>query len=155
MLQVQIALPSGRNEVVSLPESSKMKDVKILAQKSFGQGFLRLISDGHVLNPEESLQAALKGRDHISAVALQARIQSTGVGAFALLCIGGDRVVTWGRQKGGCDSSAVQDQLRGVQQVQVTQNAFAAILADGSVVTWGRAGSGGDSSSVQDQFATL
>ena len=32
----------------------------------------------------------------------------------------------------GCDSSAVQDQLCGVQQIQATEYAFAAILADGS-----------------------
>ena len=38
----------------------------------------------------------------------------------------------------GGDSSAVRDQLRGVQQIQATTGyAFAAILADGSVVTWG------------------
>eukprot|EP00434_Breviolum_minutum_P030275 symbB.v1.2.026780.t1/scaffold2704.1/size72676/5 len=59
----------------------------------------------------------------------------------------------------GSDSSAVQDQLRGVQHVQSTGMAFAAILEDGSVVTWGHAafggGShaeyGGDSSAVRDQ----
>ena len=39
------------------------------------------------------------------------------------------------------DSSEVQDQLKGVQQVQATScRAFAAILADGSVVTWGKPG---------------
>ena len=37
------------------------------------------------------------------------------------------------------DSSAVQDKLRGVQQMQATAFAFAAILEDGSVVTWGHA----------------
>ena len=37
----------------------------------------------------------------------------------------------------GGESSEVQDQLKGVQQVQANYRAFAAILADGSVVTWG------------------
>ena len=41
-------------------------------------------------------------------------------------------------------SSAVRDQLKGVQQIQATPTAFAAILEDGSVVTWGHAGHGGD-----------
>ena len=37
----------------------------------------------------------------------------------------------------GGDSTAVQNQLKNVQQVQATRGgAFAAILADGSVVTW-------------------
>ena len=37
-----------------------------------------------------------------------------------------------------------------MQQIQASQSAFAAILADGSVVTWGTAAAGGDSSAVQD-----
>ena len=42
-----------------------------------------------------------------------------------------DPVVTWG--VAGGDSSAVQDQLRNVQQIQASNGAFAAILGDGSV----------------------
>ena len=61
-------------------------------------------------------------------------------------------MVTWGNQRCGGDSSAVQDQLRGVQQIQAAFCAFAAILADGSVVTWGDQWGGGDSSAVQDQL---
>ena len=45
-----------------------------------------------------------------------------------------------------------RDQLKGVQQIQATQRAFAAILADGSVITWGNAGFGGDSSAVQHEL---
>ena len=41
---------------------------------------------------------------------------------------------------GGGHSSLVRDQLRGVQQIQATSGAFAAILEDGSVVAWGDAG---------------
>ena len=59
------------------------------------------------------------------------------------------------------DSSAVQHQLRGVQQIQSTYGvsglnllhtygAFAASLEDGSVVTWGHALEGGESSEVRD-----
>ena len=55
----------------------------------------------------------------------------------------------------GGDSSAVQDQLRNVQQVHATGVAFAAILADGSVVTWGDPDGGGDSSAVQDQLRNV
>ena len=60
--------------------------------------------------------------------------------------------MTWGHENWGGDSSAVRDQLRGVQQIQATKRAFAAILEDGSVVTWGDADCGGDSSAVQDQL---
>ena len=60
--------------------------------------------------------------------------------------------MTWGDADFGGDSSAVRDQLRGVQQIQATYGAFAAILEDGSVVTWGDAAFGGDSSAVRDQL---
>ena len=60
--------------------------------------------------------------------------------------------MTWGSADHGGDSSAVQDQLQNVQQIQASHDAFAAILADGSVVTWGDVDSGGDCSAVQDQL---
>jgi hypothetical protein len=49
----------------------------------------------------------------------------------------------------------VPEKLMGVQQVQVTELAFAAIRADGSVVTWGAPHAGGDSSAVQDQLKNV
>ena len=70
--------------------------------------------------------------------------------AFAAILADGS-VVTWGVAAYGGDSSAGQDQLRNVQQVQASTGAFAAVLADGSVVTWGVAEHGGDSSAVQTQ----
>ena len=60
--------------------------------------------------------------------------------------------MTWGRADDGGDSSRVRDQLKGMQQIQATGQAFAAILEDGSVVTWGDANYGSDSSAVQDQL---
>ncbi len=65
-------------------------------------------------------------------------------------------IVTWGDADRGGDSSAVRrDQLKGVQQIQATNFAFAAILEDGSVVTWGDAdygSDGSDSSVIRDQL---
>ena len=159
MLQVSVALPSGCCEEFSIPQSSKVGDLKVLAQKSFQRGFLRLVAADHrALDPTVSLQAAgLEDGDHLTAIVLEAKLAATGrlravAGAFALFCPGGDRVVTWGYPENGGDSSKVQDQLKGVQQVQATSEAFAAILADGSVVTWGDPENGGDSSEVQDQL---
>ena len=60
--------------------------------------------------------------------------------------------MSWGAADEGGDSSAVQEQLKNVQQVQSTQRAFAAILENGSVVSWGCADEGGDRSAVQDLF---
>ena len=74
--------------------------------------------------------------------------------AFAVV-LGDGSVLTWGYVDYGGDSSAVRDQLRNVQQIQVSKRAFAAILADGSVVTWGDAECGGDCSAVQDQLKSV
>ena len=63
--------------------------------------------------------------------------------------------MTWGDALLGGDSSAVRDQLKNVQQIQATERAFAAILADGSVVSWGDDDYGGDSSAVQDQLQNV
>ena len=153
MLTVHVALPSGRSEKFSLSQSSKVGDLRVLAQKSFQLGFLRLVdADHHVVDFAVSLQAAgIEDGDHLTAIAIEAKVAATER-AFALFCPGGDRLVTWGAPNLGGDSSQVQDQLKGVQQVQATHEAFAAILADGSVVTWGSPHFGADSSRVQDRL---
>ena len=60
MLHLNVSFPSGSGETLSLPEHSKVGDLKLLAQKTFGKGFLKLVTvEGHALtNPEDSLQAA-------------------------------------------------------------------------------------------------
>ena len=63
--------------------------------------------------------------------------------------------MTWGDPNQGGDSSAVPDQLKHVEQIQVTSRAFAAILADGSVVAWDDPDYGGDCSAVQDQLSNV
>ena len=163
MFQVTVASASGRSESIALPQSSKVGDLKILAQKSFQQGFLRLVTaDGRILGDptQPLLSEGLKEEECLTAVALQAKVAATPKldrlgGAFALWCCGGSKIVVWGHPDRGGDSSAVQDQLRNVQQVQGAYGAFAAILADGSVVTWGSPEYGGDSSAVQDQLRNV
>ena len=154
MLQVHVSFPSGYGETLALPPNSTVGDLKVLVQKTFRQGFLRLVTEkGHVLaNHEDSLLAAgIQEGMHLTVVAQKPKVAATSQ-AFAVWCCGGDRIATWGEQCYGGDSSAVQDHLKNVQQVQGTMGAFAAILADGSVVTWGDRNSGGDSSAVQDQL---
>ena len=70
-------------------------------------------------------------------------------GSFERCIVPGGSVITWGDNKTGGDSSAAQDQLKNVQQIQATSAAFAAILGDGSVITWGNPNKGGDSSAAQ------
>ena len=74
--------------------------------------------------------------------------------AFAAVLFDGS-VVAWGDADYGGDSSAVQGQLKNVQEVHALQSAFSAKLVDGSVVTWGGVSNwgegycGGDSRAVQ------
>ena len=82
------------------------------------------------------------------------QIQATSAhygGAFAAI-LGDGSVPTWGPTSRGGDSSAVQQRLKDVLQIQSSAGAFAAMLGDGSVVSWGSARYGGDSSAVQDQL---
>ena len=156
MLQVTVSLTSGRSESLSIPLASTVGDLKTMVQESLGKPFLRLITaDGRKLKPSEFLEAAgLQDGDQLTAIVGEAKLAATRY-AFALWCCGGDRVLTWGNPGSGGDSSAVQDQLKSVRQIQATTSAFAAILEDGSVVTWGYPGEGGDSSAVQDQLKSV
>ncbi|CAE7293888.1 Spon1, partial [Symbiodinium necroappetens] len=164
MLQVTVALPSGRAECFSVDQGSTVGDLKVLAQQTLQQGFLRLVTtEGRVLDDfqQSLLTAGLQDGDHVTAFVLQPRVVGTSRadlwkddrgGAFALWFPGGESIITWGHPNCGGDSSAVQSQLKGVQQLQATSCAFAAILADGSVVSWGHPVRGGDSSAVQSQL---
>jgi len=156
LLKVHIVLPSGRSETISVLRCGTVVDLKIAAQHSLGQCFLRLASsNGHLLDPADPLRLyGLQNGDSITAVAQQPKIAATRR-AFALWCDGGNIIVTWGDPERGGDSSTVQHQLRNVQHVSGKCDAFAAILADGSVVTWGNPNRGGDSSRVQDQLRNV
>ena len=154
MLQVNVALPNGQTELLSLLPSSTVQDLRTLAQRAFGKKYLRLITAKNrvLVNPEETLEETeIEDGECLAALVLQPQLAATD-GAFAVWCHGDNAIVTWGFATHGGDSSAVQDQLKGVQQIQATDSAFAAILADGSVVTWGPADSGGDSAAVREQL---
>ena len=97
-------------------------------------------------------EAEVENGAGLTALVLQPQLAATEK-AFAVWCHGDSAIVTWGLAAQGGDSSAVRDQLKGVQQIQATfEGAFGAILEGGSVATCGDSGSGGDSSAVQDQL---
>ena len=154
MIQINVALPSGRSENLVSSSILQSRGVEKSGTTIFGQRFLMLITaDGQALSDHaKSLRAAgIQEGDSLIAIATQARLAATE-SAFALWCCGGDALVTWGNGAADGNSSAVRRRLRRVQQVQATGFAFAAILADGSVVTWDNPDYGGDSSAVQDQL---
>ena len=141
MIQIYVALPNGHAELLTLLPSSTVQDVRTKAQRAFGKKYLRLITAKNrvLVDFEQTLEEAeIEDGECLTALVLQPQLAATD-SAFALWCHGDSAIVTWGDANFGGDSSAVQDQLKGVQQIQATNWAFAAILEDGSVVTWGDA----------------
>ena len=140
MLKINVALPNGHTELLTFLPSSTVQDVRTKAQLAFGKKHLRLITAKNrvLVDFEQTLEEAeIEDGECLTALVLQPQLAAT-YSAFALWCHGDSAVVTWGDADLGGDTSSVQDQLKGVQQIQATGEAFAAILEDGSVVTWGR-----------------
>ena len=96
LIDLEVSLPSGRCETVKVLRSGTVADLKIAAQQ-LRKGFLKLAApDGHLFDLTEALQfSGFQGGESIAAVAQQPKLAATD-GAFALWCVGGDRVVTWG-----------------------------------------------------------
>ena len=156
-ISVDVHLLSGKRATVEVEEDAAVESLKHRAQTALAvpsRGRL-LNSSGEVLDAAKTItEAMLRSGDvlalHLNQVQLNAVRKGLSI-AFAAL-LGDGFVVTWGHSTCGGDSSAVQEQLRDVQQIQASQYAFAAILGDGSVVTWGDSWFGGDSSAVQEQL---
>ena len=60
--------------------------------------------------------------------------------------------MTWGHPSCGAD---LQGQMCGIQQLQASAAAFAAVLADGSVAAWGDPRHGGRSWAVQHRLKSV
>eukprot|EP00435_Cladocopium_sp_Y103_P032429 s1634_g8.t1 len=78
-LQLNVSLPSGRSAALSLPLDGTVLDLKIAAQQSLGQAFLRLAApNGRLLNPTEPLQdSGLQDGDSITAVVQKLKAAAT------------------------------------------------------------------------------
>lgn len=116
MLQVNVALVNGHTQLLSVPPSSTVQDLRTAAQLVFRQKCLRLISAKNrlLVDPEETLEAAeIQDGERLTALVLQPQL-AAATNAFALWCHGDNAIVTWGDEKAGGDSWAVQDQLRGI-----------------------------------------
>ena len=154
MIQINVALPSGHVELLTLLPSSTVQEVRTKAERALGKKYLRLITAKNrvLVDFEQTLEEAeIKDGECLAALVLQPQLAATK-GAFALWCHGGSAIVTWGPAFSGGKSSAVQEKLRAVQKIQATWHAFAAIVQGGSVVTWGNPHFGGDSSVVRDEL---
>ena len=123
MLQIDVALPNGHAELLTLLPSSTVRDVRTKAERAFGKKYLRLITaKNRVLDdPNKTVEEAeIEDGECLTALVLQPHLAATKR-AFALWCHGDSRVVTWGHANFGGDSSAVRHQLKGVVQIQATR----------------------------------
>ena len=155
-ITLHVSLLSGRTVPIETELDVDVALFKQRAQRALSVGRGRLVHpSGSVLNEAKALRDCELGSGNLLCLQVQAvTIRATTAfpcAAFAVV-LGDGSVVTWGDAGCGGDSSAMQGQLRNVQQIQASGSAFAAILADGSVVTWANADSGGNSSAVQDQL---
>ena len=150
-----VGLLSGKTATVKAGLDEEVGTLKRQAETALGVGRGRLLdSSGDVLDLRMPIRnAMIQNGDSLTLHIIQLQAQATST-AFAAI-LGDGSVVTWGQADRGGDNSAVQDQLKNVQQIQASAGAFAAILGDGSVVTWGDAAAGGDSSAVQDQLKNV
>ncbi|OLP97839.1 E3 ubiquitin-protein ligase HERC2 [Symbiodinium microadriaticum] len=151
----KVVLLSGSKAIVEARLDESVETLKNRAQTALEVGRGRLLdSSGRALvGSSKIIDSSVRSGDCLSLHLSRVQIQAS-LGAFAAI-LGDGSVVTWGLAVSGGDSSAVQDQLKNVQQIQASGGAFAAILGDGSVVTWGKAVYGGDSSAVQDQLKNV
>ena len=154
-ITVEVGLLSGKTASVIAGLDEEVETLKRRAQVALGIKRGQLVdSSGSILDVCLPIRlSSVQDGDFLTVHLSKVQIQSS-FAAFAAT-LGDASVVTWGDAGYGGDSSAVQDQLKNVQQIHATGSAFAAILGDGSVVTWGDADYGGDSSAVQDQLKNV
>ena len=98
MIQINVALPNGHAELLSLLPSSTVQDVRTKAQLAFGKKYLRLITAKNrvLVDFEQTLEEAeIEDGECLTALVLQPQLAATGQ-AFALWCHGDSRVITWG-----------------------------------------------------------
>ena len=138
----------GKSTSLVVPLLSKTDDLKLLAQKALGHRCLKLVQKVLSWCSAETLEAGLQDGDQLTAMACQPKRQHSSSGP--LLSGGGGRSKSRWQQQ-----ISVRDQVRGVQQMQSTEAAVAAVLQNGSAITWGKADFGSDSSAVQDQLKAV
>ncbi|EMD1178354.1 hypothetical protein VP758_004966 [Vibrio harveyi] len=74
--------------------------------------------------------------------------------SFAAITMDG-RVMSWGHNQRGGDSSLVADKLTDIKKIYPIDFAYAALKNDGTVVTWGHPLYGGDSSAVNSNLTNV
>ena len=162
-IKLHVSLLSGRTVLVEIKLDADVETIKQHAQSALEVGHGRFFDsrgsalEGSMIIRDCGLQtgdALMLQLQPVSILPLKGKRAVPECGKFAAI-LGDGSVVTWGHANLGGDSSAMQDRLRHVRQIQASSYAFAAILGDGSVVTWGPSNFGGDGSAVQDRLRNV
>ncbi len=93
---INVALLNGHAELFTFLPSSTVQDVRIKAQRAFGQKCLRLITSKKrvLVDFEQTLEEAeIEDGECLTALVLQPKLAATR-SAFALWCHGGSSLVT-------------------------------------------------------------
>ena len=155
---MEVSLLSGKMATVQAGLDETVETLTQRAQIALGVGKGRLLdSSGVVLDRcAKTMNSQIQYGDSLTLHVNRVQIQSQSSVSYFAAILGDGSVVTWGDSRVGADSSAVQNQLKHVQQIQISRDgAAAAILGDGSVVTRGSPVAGGDSSAVQRHLTNV
>ena len=155
MFQVTVALPSGYSEKFSIEQSSTVyRGLEASSAEKLSTWLLEACGcrPSRVGSYTDSARSGTRGRRPLHSYCPGGKASGSSKSFCIVLpwrwpsChMGRTRLWWWQLRR---PSSL----LNGVQQVQATNEALAALLADGSVVTWGEPDFGGDSSEAQDQL---
>ena len=107
-------------------------------------------------HPGNSCDKCLEGGDHLTAVAQKTSLAATAAN-FAMYCSGVANVQTWGsplmrHPRNEPFPEPLRTGSAAVLHIAATDNAFAAILEDGTVAAWGDHCYGGDCRQVEQQL---
>ena len=125
-IDVEVGLISGRKATVQASLDETVGTLKRRAQVALGVGTGGLLdSSGSVVEGSVPIKKASVQNGDSLTLLRTTRVQlQASAGAFAAILDDGS-VVTWGHPGEGGDSSAVQTQLKHVQQIQDAGSAFA------------------------------
>ena len=88
MLKINVALPNGHAETLTLLPSATVQELKTAAQQAFGKKYLKLITAKNrvLVDFEQTLEETeIEDGECLTALALQPQLAATK-GAFALWC---------------------------------------------------------------------
>lgn len=134
MMQINITLMSGHTQPFTLLPSCTVEDIRQKCEQAFGKKYFKFITAKNrvLVNSEKTLEEAeIENGEWLTTVVLEPQLATTQSCAFAFCCH--SSVLTWGHAEYGGNSSAAQDELKAVNNIQSTGKARSANSSVGTV----------------------